>query len=45
MLWIDKPKFFGNFLYNTKNYHAGDFNIFYMNIRENVQQRINAFWK
>ncbi len=45
MLWIDKPKFFGNFLYNTKNYHAGDFNIFYMNIRENVSDRINAFWK
>lgn len=42
-LWINKPKFpFGLFL-NSKNYHAGDFNLFYYSVRENVSQRINSY--
>lgn len=45
ILWIDKPKFFGSIFYTSKNYHPGDLNLFYLNIRENVQQRLNAFWK
>ncbi|MBK7358540.1 MAG: DUF3089 domain-containing protein [Saprospiraceae bacterium] len=45
ILWVDKPKFKGSFLYPFSNFHRGDFNIFYMNVRENVQQRLNAFWK
>jgi len=45
ILWTSKPNFFGKFLLRTKNYHAGDINLFYMNIRENVKARINAFWK
>ena len=44
-LWVKKPKFPWSFLYFTKNYHAGDFNLFYLNIRQNVQQRINHFLK
>ena len=39
-LWISKPKFPGSFLYTSKNYHIGDINLFYMDIRENVIQRI-----
>lgn len=42
-LWINKPKFPGSFLYTNKNYHAGDINLFYMNIRTNVKERIAAF--
>lgn len=45
VLWTGKPRFFGNILYHTKNYHAGDYNLYYLSIRENVQERINAFWK
>ena len=42
-LWINKPKFpFGMFL-RSKNYHAGDFNLFYYSVRENVSQRISSY--
>lgn len=43
MLWINKPHFFGNFLINWKRYHVVDYNLFYLNIRENVDERVNAF--
>lgn len=45
VLWAGKPRFFGNIFYNTKNYHAGDYNLYYVSIRENVLQRVGAFWK
>ena len=45
VLWTEKPHFFGNILYTTKNYHIGDYNLYYQNIRENVDQRIRAFCK
>ena len=43
MLWINKPKFFGNFLLNMKRYHVVDYNLFYLNIRENVADRVDAY--
>lgn len=43
LLWISKPKFFGNFLFNWKRYHVADYNLFYMNIRENIAHRIGQF--
>ena len=45
ILWISKPKFPGGALYTSKNYHVGDINLFYMNIREDVRRRIRLFWK
>jgi hypothetical protein len=42
-LWISKPRFPGGFLYFTKNYHAGDFNLFYLDVREDVARRIRIF--
>jgi hypothetical protein len=45
VLWTSKPKFFGNIFFKIKNYHIADFNMFYMNIRENVHTRIKMFWK
>jgi len=45
VLWTVKPKFFGSFLLRTKNYHIGDYNFFYLSVRENVDQRVIAFWK
>lgn len=45
LLFVRKPKFPWSFLYFTRNYHVGDINLFYVNIRENVTRRIGAFWK
>jgi len=44
-LYVKKPIFPWSFLYFSKNYHVGDINLFYLNIRENIRQRISAFWK
>lgn len=43
MLWISKPKFPHGSLYLSKNYHAGDLNLFYINVRENVRTRIQHY--
>ncbi len=45
LLWVRKPRFPWSFLYFTRNYHPGDINLFYINLRENIQQRIGAFLK
>jgi hypothetical protein len=42
-VWISKPKFPGSILYNTKNYHVGDINLFYLDIRENIKCRIDKY--
>jgi len=43
ILWTDRPKFFGSFLLKTPNYHIADFNFYYMNVRENAQERAAAY--
>jgi len=43
VLWVNKPKFFGNIFLHTKNFHIADYNLFYENIRENAGTRIRAF--
>ncbi len=45
MLWASKPKFPGSFLLTIKNYHAGDYNLYYMNVRENALNRVRNFYK
>jgi hypothetical protein len=40
---ISQPKFPGSFLYRLKNYHIVDYNLFYMNIRENAVLRTRMF--
>lgn len=45
VLFVQRPKFPGSFFYITRNYHIGDINLFYINLRENVSTRIAAFWK
>jgi hypothetical protein len=45
ILWVRRPQFPGSFLYRTSNYHIGDINLFYLNIRSNIQTRIRMFWK
>jgi Protein of unknown function (DUF3089) len=45
ILWISRPKFPGSTFYTSRNYHIGDINLFYLNIREDVRRRISMFWK
>jgi hypothetical protein len=44
-IFISKPKFKGGAFYFKKNYHIGDFNLFYMDIRRDVARRIKYFHK
>ncbi len=39
ILLSKKPKFPGSFFFRRKNYHIGDMNLYYMNIRENAKLR------
>lgn len=43
VVFTRRPKFKGSFLYRTGNYHIGDINLYYLSIRENLQQRLNSF--
>jgi len=43
VLWVKKPKFPWGFIYFTRNYHIADMNLFYMNLRENIGQRITRY--
>jgi Protein of unknown function (DUF3089) len=45
ILWIEKPRFRGSRLYFSPNYHAGDFNLFYFNVRNDAKRREGLFWK
>ena len=42
VLWTSKPDVFGKIFFTKKNYHTGDINLFYINIRENVRNRIKV---
>ncbi len=39
-----KPKIFGSFFIKQKNYHIGDINLFYNNIKQNIATRIKMYW-
>jgi hypothetical protein len=43
ILLSTKPKFPGSVLFVRKNYHIGDLNLFYLNVRENAQTRAKVF--
>ncbi len=45
ILWTDRPHFPGSFFYKAKNYHVGDLNLYYLNIRENAALRVAAYRK
>lgn len=44
-LWVSHPRFPGSFLYGKKNYHAGDINLFYVDIRKDASRRILYFFR
>ncbi|MDX1911093.1 MAG: DUF3089 domain-containing protein [Saprospiraceae bacterium] len=43
VLLADKPKFRGSLFFIRKNFHVGDLNLYYMNVRENAQARVRHF--
>jgi len=43
VLWVRRPRFPGSAFYRAKNYHIADINLFYINMRENIEQRIFAY--
>jgi hypothetical protein len=43
VLWVHRPYFPGSFLLLKRNYHIGDINLFYLNIRENIRTRIRSY--
>ncbi len=43
MLWVSRPKFPGGILYATRNYHAGDINLFYLDLRADIRRRIAKY--
>ncbi len=45
VLLCSRPKFPGSFFFRTKNYHIGDLNLYYMNVRENAEARVKAYLK
>lgn len=42
VIWVNKPHFLGSILLKTKNYHIADYNFYYLNIRENVLERVHS---
>jgi hypothetical protein len=44
-LFAPKLHFKGSIFFRAKNYHVGDINLFYVNIRENVGERLQTFLK
>lgn len=44
-LWVSHPRFPGSFLYRSKNYHAGDINLFYVDVRKDASRRIGYFFQ
>lgn len=45
VLWVKRPKFPWSFLFFSRNYHAGDINLYYLNLKENIEQRIASYYK
>lgn len=43
VLWIGRPRLPGGFLIRRKNFHIGDINLFYLNIREDITRRLNYY--
>lgn len=45
LLWVDATEVKDEKGQKVKNLHVFDYNLFWMNIRQNVKQRIDAFYK
>lgn len=45
ILWVGRIHLPAGFLIRRKNYHIGDVNLFYVNIRTDVKRRVGYYWK
>ena len=45
ILWVRRIHLPMGFLIRRKNFHIGDINLFYVNIRDDVKRRVGYFWK
>jgi hypothetical protein len=45
ILWIKHPHFPFSFAVYMRNYHVGDINLFYNDVRSNAVLRVNEFLK
>ena len=45
LLWVDKLKFPGSFFFRRKDLHIADYNLYYLNVRENAKLRTETFLK
>jgi hypothetical protein len=43
ILWVSKPAFPGGALLRIRNYHIADINLFYINIRQNIEERVYQY--
>ena len=43
VLWVNRLHVPGGLLYNNKNLHIGDINLFYVNIQENLRVRVSSY--
>lgn len=43
VLWASKPRFPGSILLTIKNYHVGDYNLYWVNVRENALLRAETY--
>lgn len=43
LLWLERPKFPFSFLLRNPNYHIADYNFYYLNVRQNAMERVEAF--
>ncbi len=42
-VFTSKPKFPFSFLFNTRNYHIADYNLFWLDVRENASTRVSSY--
>jgi hypothetical protein len=43
-LAVSKPKFRGSAFFIARNYHPGDFNLFYFDVRANAKLRAERYF-
>ncbi len=43
LLWLERPRFPFSFLLTNPNYHIADYNFYYLNVRNNAIERVEAF--
>lgn len=43
ILWVHKPHFKGSRWISNKNYHIADYNLFYINVRDNAHLRLHNY--